>query len=103
LFFPDKTALQLFRNTVEHWHKGKRPIRPMPKDKTKISPGGRRFVLRVKRVCFVLADYECQIHIEIIRDAFECFVANGGFNDPKHTNRLTKAYLQKKNIPKVID
>src|SRR5437016_5247256 len=30
--FSDETAFQLFRNTVERWHKGQRPIRRMPKE-----------------------------------------------------------------------
>ena len=31
-----KTAFQLFRNTLKRWHKGERPIHPVPKDRTKI-------------------------------------------------------------------
>ncbi|GBB99472.1 hypothetical protein RclHR1_03530019 [Rhizophagus clarus] len=34
--FSDETAFQLFRNTVQCWYKKERPIRPMPKDRTKI-------------------------------------------------------------------
>ncbi|CAG8734581.1 22450_t:CDS:2 [Rhizophagus irregularis] len=35
--FTDEAALfQLFRNTVERWYKGERPVRRMPKDHTKI-------------------------------------------------------------------
>ena len=34
--FSDETASQLFRNTVERWYEGERPIRPMTKDRTKI-------------------------------------------------------------------
>src|SRR6185312_94383 len=36
MLFSDETEFQLFRNTVECWYKGERPVRPMPKDRTKI-------------------------------------------------------------------
>ncbi|GBC21437.1 hypothetical protein RIR_jg24518.t1 [Rhizophagus irregularis DAOM 181602=DAOM 197198] len=37
----DEAALfQLFRNTVERWYKGERPVRRMPKDHTKIMAWG---------------------------------------------------------------
>ncbi|GBB86632.1 hypothetical protein RclHR1_01300017 [Rhizophagus clarus] len=39
--FSDETAFQLFRNTVQHWYKLERPIRPMPKGRTKIFAWGR--------------------------------------------------------------
>jgi len=32
----DETAFQLFRNTITHWYKGSRPIRPTPKNRVKI-------------------------------------------------------------------
>src|SRR5438128_12160686 len=38
--FSDETAFQLFRNTVERWHKGQRPICRMPQDRTKIFAWG---------------------------------------------------------------
>ena len=38
--FSDETAFQLFRNTVERWYKGERPVRPMPKKRTKIFAWG---------------------------------------------------------------
>jgi transposase len=40
MFFSDETAFQLFRNTVKRWHKGSRPVRPIPKDRTKIKAWG---------------------------------------------------------------
>ena len=38
--FIDETAFQLFRNTIKHWYKNARPIRPMPKDQSKIFAWG---------------------------------------------------------------
>ena len=36
ILFSDKTAFQLFRNTIIQWYKGARPVRRIPKDRTKI-------------------------------------------------------------------
>jgi Transposase len=38
--FSDETAFQLFRNTIKWWYKGARPIRPIPKDRSKIMAWG---------------------------------------------------------------
>ncbi len=38
--FSDETSFQLFRNTIKHWYKNARPIRPMPKDRSKIFAWG---------------------------------------------------------------
>lgn len=38
--FSDETAFQLFRNTVERWHKGTHQVRAMPKDRTKFFAWG---------------------------------------------------------------
>ena len=38
--FSDETAFQLFRNTIKHWYKNARPIRPIPKDRSKIFAWG---------------------------------------------------------------
>ena len=51
--FTDETAFQLFRNTVERWYKGERPVRRLPKDRTKIM-AWVDFVLPEKRVYSVL-------------------------------------------------
>jgi hypothetical protein len=34
--FTDKIVFQIFRNTIERWHKGERPVWCMPKDRMKI-------------------------------------------------------------------
>ena len=38
--FSDETSFQLFRNTIKHWYKNARPIRPIPKDRRKIFAWG---------------------------------------------------------------
>jgi hypothetical protein len=38
--FSDETSFQLFRNTLKHWYKNARPIRRMPKDRSKIFARG---------------------------------------------------------------
>jgi len=49
--FTDETAFQLYRNTIERWYKGERPIRRMPKDRRKIF-AWVAFVQEERRVYF---------------------------------------------------
>ena len=52
-FFTDKTAFQLFRNTVGQWYKGEKPIRRIPKNRRKIFAwGGFSKAGKVSLVCF---------------------------------------------------
>ena len=51
--FSDETAFQLYRNTIERWYKGERPIRPMPKDRTKVFAWGGFYVVgKTSLFCF---------------------------------------------------
>ncbi len=36
VLFIDETAFQLFRNMIQHWYKNIKPVRHIPKDRTKI-------------------------------------------------------------------
>src|ERR1044071_3658284 len=38
--FSDETSLWLFSNVVEYWYKGQRPVRRIPKDRSKINAWG---------------------------------------------------------------
>ena len=51
--FTDETAFQLFRNTIERLYKGKRPVRRIPKDRTKIFAWGG-FLIKGKTSLSVL-------------------------------------------------
>jgi len=107
--FTDETAFQLFRNTVERWYKGKRPVRPMPKDRTKIFAWGGFCVKgKTSLYCFseiMNAEFYVNIlrrHLPEIEDLLGDEWRFQQDNDPKHTSRLAKNFLQD-NMPEVID
>jgi transposase len=108
--FTDETAFQLFRNTVERWHKeGERPIRCVPKDRTKIFAwGGFCNDGKTSLYCFsqiMNAEFYVNILRQHVHEAKEMMGDRWRFqqdNDPKHTSRLAKKFLAE-NVPTVID
>ena len=107
--FTDETAFQLFRNTVERWYKGKRPVRPMPKDRTKIFAwGGFCIKGKTSLYCFseiMNAEFYVNIlrrHLPEIEDLLGDEWRFQQDNDLKYTSRLAKNFLQD-NMPEVID
>jgi len=65
--FTDETAFQLFRNTVERWYKGERPVRRMPKDRTKIMAWGG-FSAKGKTSLFCFKQImNAEFYVEILR------------------------------------
>jgi len=107
--FSDETAFQLYRNTVERWYKGVRPIRPMPKDRTKVFAwGGFCAIGKTSLFCFRRI-MDAKFYVEILQNHIpEINRMLGGRwrlqqdNDPKHTSRLATEFL-KENIPAVMD
>ncbi len=107
--FSDETVFQLFRNTVERWYKNKRPIRPMPKDRTKIFAWGG-FCVKGKTSLFCFRRImNAEFYVEILQNHIpEIDVMLEGDwrlqqdNDPKHTSRLAKEFLRN-NVPEVMD
>ncbi|GET51429.1 IS630 family transposase [Rhizophagus irregularis DAOM 181602=DAOM 197198] len=107
--FSDETAFQLFRNTVKRWHKKIRPIRPMPKDRTKIFAwGGFCVTGKTSLFCFRRI-MNAEFYVEILENHIPEIDAMLGDdwrlqqdNDPKHTSRLAKEFLQN-NVPEVMD
>ena len=104
--FSDETAFQLFRNTLKRWHKGERPIHPVPKDRTKIFAWGG-FCVKGKTSLFCFKQImDANFYVEILAQHIpEINQMLGKFqqdNDPKHTSRVAKDFIQK-NIPKIMD
>jgi len=107
--FTDETAFQLFRNTVERWYKGKRPVRPMPKDRTKIFAwGGFCIEGKTSLYCFseiMNAEFYVEILCRHLPEIEELLGDEWWFqqdNDPKHTSHCAQNFLQD-NMPEVID
>lgn len=107
--FSDETAFQLYRNTIERWYKGARPIRPMPKDRTKVFAwGGFCTVGKTSLFCF-RGIMDAKFYIEILEkhipEVSRMLGRRWRFqqdNDPKHTSRLATEFL-KKNVPACMD
>jgi transposase len=108
--FTDETAFQLFRNTVERWHKeGERPIRCIPKDRTKIFAWGG-FCRNGKTSLFCFSQImNVEFYVDIlhqhIHEVKEMMGDKWRFlqdNDSKHTSRLAKKFLAE-NVPEVLE
>jgi len=107
--FTDETSFQLFRNTITQWYKGKRPVRPIPKNRQKIHAwGGFSAYGKTSLYCFtgiMNAEFYVTILEEQLPEVREMLGNNWRFqqdNDPKHTSRLAKNFLQE-NVPVVMD
>jgi len=107
--FSDETSFQLFRNTIKHWYKNARPIRPMPKDRSKIFAWGG-FCVKGKTSLFCFrrimdGKYYTEIlekHIPEIRSMLRDEWRLQQDNDPKHTSRVAREFLNS-NVPEVMD
>jgi transposase len=107
--FSDETSLQLFRNTIKQWYRGVRPIRPIPKDRRKIFAWGG-FCVKGKTSLFCFrqimdAKYYTEIlemRLPEVRSILKGKWRLQQDNDPKHTSRIAKEFLQK-NVPTVMD
>jgi len=107
--FTDETSVWLFSNTVQVWYKGKRPFRRIPKSRAKINAwGGFCAVGKTNLYCFreimtgeVYVDI-IRKHIPQIRKMLSDRWRLQQDNDPKHTSRVAKNFLQE-NVPAVMD
>ena len=102
--FTDETAFQLFYNTVERWYKGARPIRPIPKDRTKILAWGG-FSIRGKVNLFCFKNImDAKFYVEILENNIpqinRLMRVDGGFNRTMTQN--TQAALPKHFFRKML-
>jgi len=109
VLFTDETAFQLFRNTIQRWYKDIRPVRRIPKDRTKIFAwGGFCFKGTTSLFCFqtiMTGNFYVEIlqnHLPEARRLFRGRWVLQQDNDPKHTSRVAKEFL-KENVPEVLD
>lgn len=109
--FSDETSFQLFRNTVRRWSKhAGREFKRIPKDRQKVmawgacSSKGQLAFHSFKRIM------DGSYYVSILREHLLCgarrqFGGRWRFqqdNDPKHTCRLAKQFLEQ-NVPETID
>lgn len=108
-FFSDETAFQLFRNTIRVWYKGARPLRRIPKDRTKIMAwggfwaGGKSSLFCFKEV--MNAEFYVRIldnHIPEVKEMLGKRWRWQQDNDPKHTSHLAMGFLRER-VPEVMD
>lgn len=107
--FSDETSVWLFSNTVQVWFKDKRPFRRIPKDRTRINAwGGFCAAGKTNLYCFkeIMTG---EVYVDIIEKhipQIEEMLGNRWRlqqdNDPKHTSRVAKGFLQE-NVPTVMD
>ena len=107
--FSDETSFQLFRNTIKHWYKNAKPVRRMPKDRSKIFAWGG-FCVKGKTSLFCFrrimdGKFYTEIlekHIPEVRSMFRGNWRLQQDNDPKHTSRVAREFLDN-NVPEVMD
>ena len=100
ILFSDETVFQLFRNTITQWYKGARPIKRMPKDRTKIFVQGG-FCSKEQTSLFCFKEImNAKFYINILQkhkqEIGELLGNNWHFqqdNDPKHNSKITKNFL----------
>jgi transposase len=106
--FSDETSFQLFRNTITQWYKHSRPIRRVPKNRQKIHMWGA-FCASGKTNVFCFSEtMNAPFYVDILKkqlpEVRKMMGDDWTFqhdNDPKHTSRLAKEFLEE-NVPAVI-
>jgi transposase len=107
--FSDETSVWLFSNTVQFWFKDKRPVRRIPKDRSRVNAwGGFCAVGKTDLYCFreiMTGEVYVDIigkHIPQVENMLDGRWRLQQDNDPKHTSRVAKRFLEE-NVPTVMD
>lgn len=107
--FSDETSFQLFRNTIKHWYKNVRPVRRMPKDRSKIFAWGGFCVKGTTSLFCFRRIMDGKFYVEILEKHLPEVrsMLRGRWrlqqdNDLKHTSRIAKEFLAN-NVPEVMD
>jgi len=107
--FSDETAFQLYRNTIKHWYKNTRLVRPMPKDRSKIFAWGGFCIKGTTSLFCFRRIMDGKFYVEILEKQLPEVrsMLRGRWrlqqdNDPKHTSRIAKEFLDN-NVPEVMD
>jgi transposase len=107
--FSDETCFQLFRNVVQYWYRGKRPLRRIPKNRQKICAWGAFWAKgKTNLFCFqriMNGPFYVEILEKHIPGVNRVLGNSWRFqqdNDPKHQSKVAKKFLQE-NVPTKID
>jgi len=109
--FSDETAIQLFRNTVRRWSKAPaREVKRVPKCRQKVMVWGAIGPNGTIGLCLFRDIMDAKKYISILkvnllpaaRRQYQDDWRLQQDNDPKHTARVTKKFLDE-NVPCVID
>ena len=92
-----------------HWYKNARPIRPMPKDRSKIFARGGFCIKGTTSLFCFRGIMDGKFYTEILEKQLPevCSMFQGRWrlqqdNDPKHTSRIAREFLGN-NVPEVMD
>jgi hypothetical protein len=109
--FSDETCFQLFRNTIRRWTRDPgSEVKRVPKNRQKVMVWGAISVKGKVGLCIFDGIMDARRYIDILQKnllpaANRYFGNDWRFqhdNDPKHTARVTKGFLQE-NVPITLD
>jgi len=107
--FSDETAFQLFRNTIRHWYRDARPVRRVPKDRSKIFAWGGFCIKGTTSLFCFKRIMDGKFYTEIlekqlpeVRSMLQGRWRLQQDNDPKHKSKIAKEFLNNK-VPEVMD
>ena len=107
--FSDETAFQLFRNTIRHWYRDARPVRQIPKNRSKIFAWGGFYVKSTTSLFCFKRIIDEKFYTEIldkqlpeVRSMLRGRWRLQQDNDPKHHSNIAREFLDN-NVLEVMD